>query len=513
MRNTQRIVFILSLIVMGVVLPQLSQAATQVSQNGITWTFDKDYTIGQFVNGDYWVLGPVKITSISATGGSMVNPMPQKQAYDDSLTGSFNVAYVNPVTVPLTLQANSSLVSTNLTTGNEAGASIVNGLRRPSIKDAAVLTVLASAPPANSFRPPYCGTAKPIYSASNLRKDLLPNLALPLNAPSPANIADGISRLWLDHFCGNGDGAQYFSPLNNMPNYGRDYSNLTSQASLLLISNISSANKDSLLIPFVQIGIDLKAVVDNGGTWQPNGGLNSGRKWPILFAGLMLDNTSMKNIGQVTSGPYGCAFHEDGQTFYVTADSPGGYTVADVGLPEWGQRHSYDPTGSHPDSKNWGDDSYRLCCNAFAWSGWVLAIHAMHAESLYNHDALFDYQDRYMKFETDWRSITPFAAQMWDTYRAQYGCIWTPNDPNDIYSNGHRINCSDSILYGDVSGDRQVSAYDAALTAQATVGLITLNSDQTKAADVSGDGQVSAYDAALIAQKSVGLIAKFPVEG
>ena len=166
MRNTQRIVFILSLIVMGVVLPQLSQAATQVSQNGITWTFDKDYTIGQFVNGDYWVLGPVKITSISATGGSMVNPMPQKQAYDDSLTGSFNVAYVNPVTVPLTLQANSSLVSTNLTTGNEAGASIVNGLRRPSIKDAAVLTVLASAPPANSFRPPYCGTAKPIYSAS-----------------------------------------------------------------------------------------------------------------------------------------------------------------------------------------------------------------------------------------------------------------------------------------------------------------------------------------------------------
>jgi parallel beta-helix repeat protein len=68
------------------------------------------------------------------------------------------------------------------------------------------------------------------------------------------------------------------------------------------------------------------------------------------------------------------------------------------------------------------------------------------------------------------------------------------------------------ILYGDVSGEGEVSAYDAALTAQAAVGLITLTADQTKAADVSGEGEVSAYDAALIAQYAVGLIDKFPVE-
>ena len=69
-----------------------------------------------------------------------------------------------------------------------------------------------------------------------------------------------------------------------------------------------------------------------------------------------------------------------------------------------------------------------------------------------------------------------------------------------------------TILYGDVSGDGEVSAYDAALTAQAAVGLITLTSNQLKAAEVSGEGEVSAYDAALIAQKAVGLIDKFPVE-
>jgi hypothetical protein len=69
------------------------------------------------------------------------------------------------------------------------------------------------------------------------------------------------------------------------------------------------------------------------------------------------------------------------------------------------------------------------------------------------------------------------------------------------------------ILYGDVSGDGNVSAYDASLAGQAAVGFITLSEDQKKKADVTGDSNVSAYDASLIAQKAVGLINKFPVEG
>ena len=68
------------------------------------------------------------------------------------------------------------------------------------------------------------------------------------------------------------------------------------------------------------------------------------------------------------------------------------------------------------------------------------------------------------------------------------------------------------IRYGDVSGDGEITAYDAALTAQAAVGLITLSVEQTLKADVNGDSEVTAYDAALIAQRAVGLIDKFPVE-
>ena len=35
-----------------------------VSQYGITWTFDKPARVGQFVNGDWYVVGPVTVKAI-----------------------------------------------------------------------------------------------------------------------------------------------------------------------------------------------------------------------------------------------------------------------------------------------------------------------------------------------------------------------------------------------------------------------------------------------------------------
>ena len=54
-------------------------AAQQLTKNDITWTFDRDYTTGQFANGDYWVVDPgngvviVKIDPPSVSGGTTVN--------------------------------------------------------------------------------------------------------------------------------------------------------------------------------------------------------------------------------------------------------------------------------------------------------------------------------------------------------------------------------------------------------------------------------------------------------
>ena len=70
----------------------------------------------------------------------------------------------------------------------------------------------------------------------------------------------------------------------------------------------------------------------------------------------------------------------------------------------------------------------------------------------------------------------------------------------------------EQILYGDVSDDGSVSAYDASLVLQHVVGLINLSPEQQEVADVTGDDTISALDAALILQYTVGLITSFPVD-
>ena len=70
------------------------------------------------------------------------------------------------------------------------------------------------------------------------------------------------------------------------------------------------------------------------------------------------------------------------------------------------------------------------------------------------------------------------------------------------------------VVYGnvDMSEDNKVTATDALLALQASVGKIVLDEKQTKAADVDGASGVTATDALLILQYSVGKITKFPIE-
>lgn len=69
-------------------------------------------------------------------------------------------------------------------------------------------------------------------------------------------------------------------------------------------------------------------------------------------------------------------------------------------------------------------------------------------------------------------------------------------------------------LFGDVSGNDQVKAYDAAMVLLYAVDSISLQNitRDSIAADVSGDGTIKSFDASLILRKSVGKISSFPVE-
>ena len=143
--------------------------------------------------------------------------------------------------------------------------------------------------------------------------------------PAMADIERYFERPWIDHVPGWVGG--YIHPAGNMPDYGREFASEAGEGALVPHLDFTLEEKRTLLIRLVQLGIDLDGIVQDGGeeNWPNNGGYASGRKWPVIFAGLMLGELSMSGIG-LWSGDYtheGGAGHvhfgEDDQTFYVTA--------------------------------------------------------------------------------------------------------------------------------------------------------------------------------------------------
>lgn len=456
--KTSMLIKLSFLFVIIIVLSTSGYGATQLSQFGITWKFDKDYQAGHFVNGDWWVVGPVTIIEINPRStensgrtmhGSMLNPMASNDnlGYDSELKGykpELNVALDVSASNPLTLQPHSSLVST---------ISVTAAAAKPQIDSAAVLTVLGAPAPEGSFRPPYCGSDKTIkFNKNQLNYSLLETLQkVPQTPRLKQAVVDGQSdsvermfeRPWIDHR--RGWYARWIHPNKNMPDYQREMSSQIGEAALMLHLDYTNAEKETLLIRYVQLGIDLFGIVENGGwqNWEPDGGCGSGRKWPILFTGLVLGDPEMSAIGsRPIDDPF---FGEDAQTFYVSqedidrvhtsgfANSPPepshDYSQEHLGMPEWGIRHATNP---YLDNVSWGA-SYRCCCTANAWAGFVMACHITGTKGLWQHDALFDYMDRYMAKETPGtfnRQQSKFAEQMWDTYRANYGPVWPDTSSN-----------------------------------------------------------------------------------
>jgi hypothetical protein len=404
-------------------------AATSISQFGITWKFDKDYTTGQFANGDYWVAGSaVKITSITprsvVTGGqtmhgSMINPSVNgPQGYDsrmksNTFSASANVGRAFPLTVP----AGSSLLS------SESYSTWATG-DNPQLKTIAILTVLASPPPAGSFRPAPVGTNKSItWNKSKLNYSKLRSLAPVASTPSLSSVEALFERPWIEQ--GTTWVSRYMHPGENQPTYGREIAQTLSQGLLSLQLNYSKTQKEKLLVRLVQYGLDIYGSARLGAVWPAGGGHNQGRKMPMLLAGAVLGDS---NILSYADGRK-LLFQEDRQTFYVTQADVGRalytgdgrprvpYIQSDVGLAEWGEKHSQEPQW---DGRNW--DSYYRTVSSSSTVGHVLTARLMGLKDVWNWPAIFDYNDRYWSIEGSRagggaNSISSFVAAMWKSYR------------------------------------------------------------------------------------------------
>lgn len=430
------------------------QNRNEVSQYGITWTFDRPAVTGQFINGDWWVIGPVRIVKITPPPG----PVPKEdmvirknQWGDTSLkqdttmrNGSMivlkvgyyqgydsrNQSYRNSesISVPLDLIPNRSLISSisnpALPVDNFCKNIMWEGETkcRNTMKTAAILTCLDRVPPKDAFRPPYAGTDKPIFRAKDIKWELLPELKPVGEVPSWEEFERYFQRAWIDHLMSWEQ--QELVPNENGPNYGREHARIVSIASNMLMLDVPVARKEKLAIGLIQRGIDLYGLAMVGGSWNEGGGHSSGRKWPILFASLMLNKPEMTNL------PPTAFFQEDTQTYYGKGWF--GQTALWQMIQHHGQRDTYEEKPPEQWEK-WDrtSEGYRNCCNAIAWVGTALAARYMKAIKLWGHDAYFDYVDRWMREDDPYAEARgthrrpssetttkdPFVTEMWKTYR------------------------------------------------------------------------------------------------
>lgn len=402
---------------------------SSITQYGITWTFDRAYEAGRYITGDWWVKGPVTLISVSPpqiTGrnGSVLNAAGtisgrnRTQGYDDR---AHNYDENLRVSFPLVLQPDNSLIST-ISHTSEKNETVMKHfeLSRSRLKTATVLTCVDRRPPADAFRPPYLGSEKPVFRSGSIRWDLLPGLA-DIDGKGKAELLKYnriFKRLWLDH--SNNWASRSYFPTDNMPTYGREIGRAVGMAACILMLDIPRKELDSLMIGMIQKGIDYFYMSKNGIHWPADGGHGSGRKLPILLAGIMLDNGDMKKVNQ-----FNTHFGEDDQTYYYDdPDLPAedkfgnrlrgarGWTGATVlyDITHWGgSRPKYEHVPPEewykfekiPTRSNVGctAEGYRRCCTSLAWIGQALVLRIMNARQLWDHDAFFDYCDRWMTEE------------------------------------------------------------------------------------------------------------------
>ncbi|MCK6538035.1 MAG: hypothetical protein L6Q84_34100 [Polyangiaceae bacterium] len=394
-----------------------AEKVTSIAQYGVTWTFDQPYESGKFATGDHWVVGPVKVVSVSPapTGtrhGSAVNPKGGRQAYD-SRGGGFDAT--DAVTFPATLAPTSSLVSS---VSKPEGSDPKNV--GPMISQA-VLTVVAGPLPPTALRPSYAGTFKQQLDTKQIDWSALPKLPAPSSKPDGAKLLqmadrpriDHLSSWTIQHSCAeenwfNGDGAHAC--------YGREVAAYVSSAALYVL--LDTPEREELTLSMIQHGIDNYGVLKAGGTWEANGGHHNARKWPIVLAGRLLGDCDLLKVGLDYDDDQ---FGEDGHTYFGKSGKAlfgmscgPNQTYFQNGCSGSGAKDCRDPAELVD-----GCGDYRNCCTSAYWVGEMLSTLMLRSKKIWAHDAFFDYVDRWMSGDVSGggAASSAFVDGMWKAHR------------------------------------------------------------------------------------------------
>jgi cysteine-rich repeat protein len=403
-----------------------------ITQHGITWTFAGPVPVARFVTGDYYVVGDASIvdiqplpTTTNGRHGSVLNIQPniQRSGFDSRIqSGRYDPGL--RVYPPVTLTPGNKLVSSR-----SAADSNLPCVMRPfdtsvsPVASVSILTSVDTAQPLDAFRPSYAQGSSKVYVSRNLRRQFLPKLAPVKHVPPLSEFAGYFKRPWVDSVFFNFD-----VPAEYMASYGRENAYVMSFASLLLTLNLPQEDKEPLLVYLTQYGIDLYGLIERGHMgWQAHGGHGSGRKFPILFAGMMLNEAKLQSVQ--------AKFGEDMQTIWVSETPPAGTysqswhtrpeTVVyggHVGIngesvnPGWGPYEHLAPA----DWKSTLGESYRRCCTSVSWVGEALAARLIPGmQQAWNHPQFFAYVNRWM--------LSPDDPQDLQTIQTAAGMVIDPD--------------------------------------------------------------------------------------
>jgi hypothetical protein len=436
----------------------ISTAATNLTQNGITVTLDKEYTMGQYITGDYWVVDPGSGVTISATSHTPVagvnsgesltkNPRWDMQAYDSRI-GDYDGSYA--LALPGTLHAGDTVV---------INTSLANVTDMTYLYSAIILNVVDVSQASTKFRPPYVRPSRVAKSANDTLVFDYASITSDKWNELPRKARAGISGLptiaetqalirgpWLDNT--RGSWCNLCHPRHQESGYGRDFCADVSAVCTQLSLDYDLADLQLLATYLIQVGIDTYGLVMDGGSFNAGGGISSGRKIPLIFAAEMLDSPTLKSCSlTMADHPY-YIFGEDTQTYRYDEACAAPYT----GLPTASDYETwYDVSGTgrvqrrgtkgwlgilnggdgdgdealwqiaypYPENQFYGhedipmsewsldvngnyqpkSESYRLSCTSHVWVGEALLMllwKNTNLIKLWKHDVFFDYVIRWM---------------------------------------------------------------------------------------------------------------------
>ena len=400
-------------------VPAALQTTDEIAHDGVRIRFDRPVRWGRFISsvdgwGDPYVVGPATVVGWSPTpverggrrmNGAMVDPGCQVAAGFDSLDPDVYRGKLDASRrLPVRLEPGQSLV---IAVSNPRARKV-----QESIDRFVVLTSVAEVPPDDAFRPPYTGPDRRIRRLAELDLTRLARLDAVPGMPRPDRLAEALKRPSID-FVPKWD-RKHILAAGHVPLYGRDLCAALADPFVITNSAIETQWKLPLVIALVQQGIDRWGILKDAERrdeklWSADGAHNSGRKFPIMYAGHLLGDDAMRRVPI----PLGRKIHEDAQSFIVDAETVA-YTHSPKWKPRWRGKRPQQPYDEGmigiPEWRLTGGLSqvtaafdgapYRLAGNANAQHGQVLSALAMGLRGAWGHDPYFAYHMRHVAIVT-----------------------------------------------------------------------------------------------------------------